>query len=364
MTQYNIEQTIQEALSYVQPFERDIWVKVGMAIKSELGDQGEYLWDQWSRQDTGRGEHGYVQSNARAVWRSISSHGGISIGFLWATAKEWGWNPSHPETFRVVETRWKEPPERPLEDDHERELRQKDAQVLANKLLIACVIAPHPYLEAKGWPDMSWLTATEETHAHLVPERHSLREWLQMGPLLVVTMRDLRSNEVQTLQFIAPDGTKKFLPGGKASGSVYRIGPHPPRGAVWYCEGFATGLSVGDALRALNRRNDQVVVCFSAGGVESTGKLHRPPRRGYVVADGDEYICTQKDCKHRWTGPWGLKKCPECGGKRILLPTGEKCARETGLPFWVGPPKMDAFDFAAEHGIEKLAEELESLVVG
>jgi putative DNA primase/helicase len=29
--------------------DRELWVRVGMAIKSELGEDGFNLWDEWSR---------------------------------------------------------------------------------------------------------------------------------------------------------------------------------------------------------------------------------------------------------------------------------------------------------------------------
>ena len=49
---------------------------------------------------------------------------------------------------------------------------------------------------------------------------------------------------------IGPDGSKKFLPRGKASEAVYKIGKGAER---YYCEGYATALSVRAALRRLYR---------------------------------------------------------------------------------------------------------------
>ena len=182
-----------------------------------------------------------MASDARSVWRSLSPQGRITINYLWATAREWGWRPERPADTRVVEQSERAAPVAAPNEDQAKKRRAQEAKALSNKLLTACAVDRHPYLESKGWPDMQWLVATRETHGHLIPRQnppHRLHEWFDMGPLLVVTMRESRSNQVQTLQFIAPGGEKKFLPGGKASGSVYRIGPRDGRGRC----GTARGL--------------------------------------------------------------------------------------------------------------------------
>ena len=43
------EDSIRDALNYVPADNRDVWVKVGFAIESELGLAGFGVWDEWSR---------------------------------------------------------------------------------------------------------------------------------------------------------------------------------------------------------------------------------------------------------------------------------------------------------------------------
>jgi hypothetical protein len=74
--------TIQRALSHIPAQDRDMWLRMGMAVKSGLGEDGFGLWDTWSRT-----ADNYNASDARAVWRSIKPNGGISIGTLFHTAK-------------------------------------------------------------------------------------------------------------------------------------------------------------------------------------------------------------------------------------------------------------------------------------
>ena len=93
---------------------------------------------------------------------------------------------------------------------------------------------------------------------------------------LLVPMRHHRSGKLQSLQSITPEGGKRFFPGGAASKAAFNIGRSQ---VTWYCEGYATGLSVRAALERLYRR-DQVVICFSAHNLPVVAEPG-----GYVVAD-------------------------------------------------------------------------------
>ena len=37
------------ALTYVSPEDRDVWIRMGMALKSEFGDDAFAMWDSWSQ---------------------------------------------------------------------------------------------------------------------------------------------------------------------------------------------------------------------------------------------------------------------------------------------------------------------------
>ena len=76
---------IWSALNAIPADVRETWLKVGMAIKSELGDNGFSLWDGWSQS-----ADNYSERAARDVWRSIKG-GSIGIGTLFHVAKEKGW---------------------------------------------------------------------------------------------------------------------------------------------------------------------------------------------------------------------------------------------------------------------------------
>lgn len=167
--------------------------------------------------------------------------------------------------------------------------------------------------------------ATIDTHPYLAAKGFSEHRAFVLGDTLLLPMRPIEAyKEIASLQQIEPDGSKKFLPGGRAKGCVLHIGQGSEQ---WWCEGFATGLSVQAALARLYRRA-RVTVCFSDGNLVHVAK------RGFVVADHDE------------SG------------------AGEKAAKATGLPYWMPPAEgTDANDFHLTVSIDALADQLRPLIL-
>ena len=78
---------IRKALSVIPADNRKTWVDMGMAVKSELGDDGFAAWDEWGKTC----EEKHDADDARRVWDSITVEGGVTIGTLFHKAKECGW---------------------------------------------------------------------------------------------------------------------------------------------------------------------------------------------------------------------------------------------------------------------------------
>ena len=78
---------------------------------------------------------------------------------------------------------------------------------------------------------------------------------------LLVPMRD-ESGNLTSLQFIEPDGTKRFKADGKIKGSYHSIGGKPVH-TLLICEGYATGASLHQAT------GYPVAVAFHAGNMEA-----------------------------------------------------------------------------------------------
>jgi hypothetical protein len=80
-------QALAQALSHIPPcLPYHDWVRVGMALKSALGDAGFELWDKWSS-----GSPKYPgRRETEAKWRSFSGQG-VTVGTLFHIAKLHGW---------------------------------------------------------------------------------------------------------------------------------------------------------------------------------------------------------------------------------------------------------------------------------
>jgi P4 family phage/plasmid primase-like protien len=67
--------------------DRDIWLKIGMAIHSEFGDNGFDIWDEFSQKS-----EKYKQGETWQKWKDFQSDGGLGIGTLYQAAIEAGWS--------------------------------------------------------------------------------------------------------------------------------------------------------------------------------------------------------------------------------------------------------------------------------
>ena len=293
-----VTDTLAAALYSIPADDREMWVQMCMAIKSELGEAGFDLWDGWSRQS-----ERHKAADARAVWRSIKPNGGITIGSLYHEAKANGWQGDVPARPQPSLEERRRRAEQAAREAAAAERRQQGAATRAENMVGRATFETHPYLVAKGFSEVPGLV---------------------LDGALVVPMRDAKTGALCSLQEIQPDGSKNFLPGGRAKGAVRRLGRSVTH---WYCEGYATGLSIQAALRHLYRR-DELVVCFSAHNMSEVAH-----GGGYVVADHDENV------------------------------VGQAAAFKTSLPYWMPPePGSDANDYHRQHGIEALAEELRGVL--
>ena len=57
---------IRAALSHIGADDRDMWIRMGAAVKDEMGEDGFHLWDEWSQ--TGGS---YNARDAKAAWKSF-----------------------------------------------------------------------------------------------------------------------------------------------------------------------------------------------------------------------------------------------------------------------------------------------------
>lgn len=83
-------EVIRAALPYIDAHPRHNWIMAGMAIKSELGEAGFPIWDDWSQTASN-----YQAKAAKSVWKSIKPVGRVTIASLFAEAMQHGYLPEH-----------------------------------------------------------------------------------------------------------------------------------------------------------------------------------------------------------------------------------------------------------------------------
>lgn len=281
---------IQSALTFIPPDDRDTWLAMAMAIKSELGDFGFDLWDEWSSHASN-----YSATAARSVWKSCKGQG-ITLGTLFHTAKGNGWRDDEkhtPASPAQQHARRLEIEARQTRDGQERERAAQAAAKKAGWILHQCVNEQHAYLHSKGFGEAKGAVwhPDEEQNLLCIPMR--------IGDTLV------------GLQMIDRNGGKRYLSGQRTSEAEFVISNNGRGAQDWYCEGYATGLSLRDCLQALRMRY-RIHITFSAGNLSKVAAKYGT---GYVIADRDD------------SG------------------TGERAAMKTGLPYYL----PDAGDFNDAH---------------
>jgi len=292
---------IETALSFIPADDRDTWVQMAMSIKSEMGDSGFSIWDDWSQT-----AHNYNKLAAKSVWRSIRGSG-ISIRTLFHEAKGYGWRDTEPHsrpTAAQLEAKRKEAEDRASREGRERIRMAQAASEKAKWILDQCKLEAHAYLHAHGYADMQTLVwrPDEETNLMCIP--------MYVGKQLV------------GVQMIDKHGDKKYLSGQITSKAEHCFDSGSANVMDFWVEGFCSGLSLKSLLAALKIKS-RIHVTFSAGN------LKRMAHSGVVIADND----TSK--------------------------TGEKAAIETGLPYWMSDVEgEDINDLHRRLGLFKASQQI------
>ena len=121
----------------------------------------------------------------------------------------------------------------------------------------------HPYWVKKGI-DAHGAKLIQAEQARSIAPNLSLE---LSGLLLVVPIR--ADGVLHSLQFIAADGTKRFLTGGQVAGGYFSIGNPKGAAALCICEGYADGASIHEATAY------PVAMAFSAGNLEVVARVLR-----------------------------------------------------------------------------------------
>lgn len=279
---------IREALQFIDPSDRETWLRMGMAIKSELADTGFDLWEAWSQQ-----AESFNTKDARDVWKSIRSGGKVTIGTLFYEAKANGRRDDgmhqSPTPEELAERR-RIAAERTAKEEAEIARERADTAKNATAILKAKATteakADNPYLVRKRVSPVATLREIDAGAAAAilgyVPETKNGR---LTGRLLVVPVK--QGDGISTLELIDGDKRKAALAGRGSKVGGYWATERLPDGdgaglTVLIGEGVATGLSASEAT------GYPAIAALSSGNLPAVAKAMReryPAAALVILAD-------------------------------------------------------------------------------
>lgn len=143
-------------------------------------------------------------------------------------------------------------------------------------------------------------------HGYLVRKRIEPYVLRQAGEILCVPLYG--EGLLVNLQRIAPDGTKRFLKGGRIKGCYAPLGQPEPGKPLYVCEGFATGATI-------HAETGAAVACaMTAQNLLSVGRyLRRRYSRSSLIISGDDDRKTASEGKSNVGVEYATKAAQELG---------------------------------------------------
>jgi putative DNA primase/helicase len=277
---------IRDALHFTPASDREHWVRMGMAIKSELGDNGFDVWEGWSQQD-----ESFDTGAARDVWKSIRAGGKVTIGTLFHEAKQHGWRDDGTHqmpTPEAVAERQRQNAERAAQEQTAIARERADTAKKAAAIWKAATEAKadHSYLSRKRVSPVATLREIDAGAAAVIlgyPPK-SGGDALA-GRLLVVPVK--QGDGLSTLELIDGDKRKTALAGRGTKSGGYWASEQLPKGdgdglTLLIGEGVATVLSGKEA------SGHRAIAALSAGNLPAVAKAMReryPAAALVILAD-------------------------------------------------------------------------------
>ncbi|SCY38277.1 DUF3987 domain-containing protein [Nitrosospira sp. Nsp13] len=339
--------TIRQALSYIPAHDRDLWIKMGMGIKSELGDGGFPLWDEWGGQDSS-----YNPMAAASAWRSFKECGRVGIGSVFHEAQLHGFrfdSPSQqpaPDPAELAEQQRQQ-----KEAEAARQAKADQAAMQANVIwnkAKSCLI--HAYTERKRiapQPARMQFAHADECKRWFWSTNDD-GELVELAANLLVLPLYSISGDLRGLQAIDEKGRKSLIRGlGKQGLFIPVTGiklPADYAGRLYIEEGFATAATIRQAT------GDPALAAIDAGNLLHVARAWRQkcPRAEIIICgDLDKSDIGQKKAR---------EAAMAVGGMAVLPPfTVEQLA--------CNEPPSDWNDFAALHGVDGVKQALEDSLI-
>jgi phage/plasmid primase-like uncharacterized protein len=201
------------------------------------------------------------------------------------------------------------------------------------------------HAECREWCSDTWPKAKDATNANPYLKSKGVNAYglKCFKDSLLVPVWDPWRNIVG-MQFIFPDGTKKFKTGSVKAGNSFQIGNISDDGIIIICEGYATGATIHEATKQC------VVVAFDAGNLLESARMVRTwgKQHKIIIAADDD---------HNTAGNPGLTKATEAArdvGGLLAVPV---------FPSSRGAKDTDFNDLHKISGIGTVKKQIGSAVV-
>ncbi|MCQ1053705.1 PriCT-2 domain-containing protein [Acinetobacter baumannii] len=279
--------TIIDALGFIDPDQdRKSWARIGMAIKSELGESGFSVFDEWSK-----GGSKYNKADVKTTWRSIRASKGkdVTIATLIYEAQQGGFAFNDNDRVKISdeEISARKAKREAEERKAAAELKQIRGEVarLANLAWEASLPAyEHPYTTRKGIKIYGARVGNFPIYKS--PEAGKSIEPFKQVPALLIPIHEKNGKIVSLQAYFFEDqeyyGDRAYMKDGQKQDGYCLLGT--PKKTIAIVEGYATGCSVHEAT------GWAVMVAFDCGNLVSVAKIardHFPHAEIIIAGDND-----------------------------------------------------------------------------
>lgn len=255
---------LRAALTFIPADDRDLWWRIGMALKSELGDEGLTLFLEWSEKGAS-----FDAKAAKATWKGFKPGGAVTVATLIWEAKERGFDPKQ---FA---------PAAPVSPADKARIKKERAAM--DKAAADEAAALHAKASAEAvrlWSAAS----TVGTSAYLARKDVKAHGVRFASKAVLIPLVD-EHGTLWNVQRVFDNGDKRFLPGGRVSGCFHVIGNIADSVWLLVAEGYATAAALHQAT------GYAVVVAFNAANLRHVAACMRaahPAARMLICADDDK----------------------------------------------------------------------------
>lgn len=254
---------IHAALTFIPADDRERWLRIGMALKSELGEPGFDLFETWSESAAN-----FDSKAVKASWKSFKPGGGVTIATLIAEAMQRGFDPKQYA------------PAAPLSEEQRAQLARDKAE---RERLAAEEIAAKQAAAAVQ-AGQEWERASTSGASPYLQRKGVQGYGVRFTPdALLIPLRDA-AGALWNVQRVYASGDKRFLSGGRVSGCFHLIGDPAASAWVLVAEGYATAATLHQATA------HAVAVAFNAANLRHVAAaMHEqyPAAKLLICADDD-----------------------------------------------------------------------------